>query len=287
MALQLGEHLPKTTDATQGKKPVPELLESPPSAPQEWQRIREQFKRMVDTAKNMAIELAEVKKQLHRTTQKISEMCETRQLYQEKPPNIPEPKEPRTTTPRPSAPAPEEEMEKNGSRNSQPIRTAGRPRTESDPMEAATFKPSDMKSYLEIAKLKKPQLEAFPETIREKVTAGKAALDAFVRPQPQRQIRPEAVYFKNAQRRSLRKLREALRISLPGEAVLNLEFIGGSLLEVICHAPLVPKLISHLSYMSDGRMRLIAFDTLAKPTISRRQLANDKGLWARNTKNCL
>ena len=76
-------------------------------------------------------------------------------------------------------------------------------------------------------------------------------------------------------------------MSLPSEAVLHLDFVGGSLLEIVCHAPLVPKLISHINYMSEGRMRRVAFDPLAKPTITKVKAANDKGLWASNVKNCL
>ena len=119
------------------------------------------------------------------------------------------------------------------------------------------------------------------------MTAGKTALASFVRPQPQIQLHPEVVYFAKAQRGSIRKLREALWLSLPGEAVLHLDFIGSTLLEVVCHEPLVPKMISHFRYMSDGRMRHVAFDPLAWAKISKEILINEKRLWERNTEGCL
>ena len=268
-----------------------ELPENPPSTVQEWRRFREQFARMVATTNTMAAELQEVKRQLHQTTKKLAEKEKEKGSKPPKHkhmdvPGLPRPQ--REALPRAPTSCPEEEGD------GRTVDTANfhpqdKDKTKGSPpaQEATTASPSVRKSYLEIAKLKKPQLEAFPEVVRERVTAGKAALAAFVRPQTQRQLRPEAVYFKNAQRGSLSKLREALRISLPGEAVLHLDFIGGSLLEVICHAPLVPKLISHIKYMSDGRMSRVAFEPLAKPTVTRGNLGSDKGLWARNIRNCL
>ena len=91
--------------------------------------------------------------------------------------------------------------------------------------ETITTTPQKRISYLEIAKMKKTHLEAFPEPVQVKVMSSKAAMTSFVRPLPQRRIKFEAVYFGNAKRGPLQKLR-ALRISLPGEAILYLDFVG-------------------------------------------------------------
>ena len=234
---KLYEHLAaQLLDSTPGgtpgdsKKITLELPENPPSTVQEWQRFREQFARIVETTNHMAAEIQELKKQLHCATAKVAEREKGHKHAKQQPPTPPEPPRPqRETVPRP----PTGEPEKEGAEMA--IDTANPYDQDKDkgdiqfptPQEAAVIRPSARKSYLEIAKVKKPQLEAFPEVVRERITAGKAAMAAFVRPQPQRQIRPEAVYFKNAQRGSLSKLREALRISLSREAVIHLDFIGG------------------------------------------------------------
>ena len=268
--------------ATEPDKLSIQLPANPPSTPQEWKALCVQIAQVVETANHMATQLEEVKRQLHNTSEQLQSLSTTPISREGSPLEQPQPQ--REPIARPPVPARPTKTATRATPMAIPYETQPTPNQTSGTIDP---KRTDRKSYLEIAKIKKPQLDVFPEAIREKVSAGKAAMASFVRPQPRRQLQPEAVYLENAQRGPLHKLREALRISLPGEAVLHLDFIGGSLLEVICHKPLVHKLISHVNFMSDGKMRRISFDPLAKPTVSKAKQAKGKELWVVNTRNCL
>ena len=267
------------------EKPI-ELPVSPPSTTQEWRMLRAQMENIIKTNKDMAAQMAEAKQQLYRTTVQLNAIAPREA------PSLPNRKKSsqrdRETTPRPPTTQNPFRIGSTLSHTANPYAqqpTAPHPFGQI-PLDTLQNKQPPKRSYAEIAKLRKPKLDTFPEPIRERMSAGRAAMASFVRTPPKRHLQPEAIYFNNAQRGSLKKLREALRISLPGEAILHLDFIGGSLLEVMCHKPLVPKLISHIKFMSNGRMREINFDPLARTTISKDRQTTGKDLWARNTTNC-
>lgn len=270
-----------------------DLPENPPSTPNEWKTFCTQIRQVVDTANNISTQMEEVKKQLHRTTEQLQALNgqvekekdarhRQRELQQQQRREIIE----RPVIHPYPFPKPKESA-KNPFTNpyQSPPQNAITPTLHSQA--DTTANQATKKSYLEIAKIQKPKIDSFPEPIRERVIAGRAAMASFVKPQQQRKIQPEAVYFSNAQRGPLLKLREALRMSLPREAILHLDFVGGSLLEVICHEPLANKLIAHIHYMSDGRMRRINFDPIAKATITKEQGNADKERWASNLKHCV
>ena len=66
---------------------------------------------------------------------------------------------------------------------------------------------------------------------------------------------PEAVYFGDMPRGPIGKIRRTLCKALPKWSILNISFIGGSVTEILCHKPLVPRLIATLKLMRYSHLK--------------------------------
>lgn len=67
---------------------------------------------------------------------------------------------------------------------------------------------------------------------------------------------PIAVYFGGVPRGPIGALRRALLLALPNWAALHLSFIGNTALEVLCHKPLVPRLVAVMKAHSFRHLEL-------------------------------
>ena len=63
------------------------------------------------------------------------------------------------------------------------------------------------------------------------------------------------VYITNLPRGPIGKIRRTLSKSLPPSAILNISFIGNTVTEILCHKPLVPRLIATFKLLRFTHLR--------------------------------
>ncbi len=132
--------------------------------------------------------------------------------------------------------------------------------------------PGNKVSWADIAKDRRPSLETLPEEAQNRFKESSKSLAAIgFRPVPGRRRKSSApgaapentknhekekpkvtpLYFGGIPRGPIGKLRAELRKCLPKWTILHLSFIGNTVTEILCHEPLVDKLV--------GGMKLLGF----------------------------
>lgn len=126
-----------------------------------------------------------------------------------------------------------------------------------NPKKGAPKRKIDAPKTLSSAKLSwaqivaEPAMESIPEQTKAKIAQTKKALIDAGFSRPQQKPRPSlvTVYFRNVPRGPLGTLRKALLLSLCKWTVVGFSFIGNNILEVLCHRPLVNRLVSTMAVL--------------------------------------
>lgn len=104
-------------------------------------------------------------------------------------------------------------------------------------------------NWAEITKLKRPKAAKFiPSPLQAKINKTKSLLTkgSFV---PCHEPKPPALYFKIVKRGPLVEIRNALRECLPNWALLGLDFVGSSVMEIITDRQLKDKIVGTLKQL--------------------------------------
>lgn len=117
-------------------------------------------------------------------------------------------------------------------------------------------------NWAEVTKMNRPALiNAVPTQLRNKIEKSKQILieENF---KPLVKPTPTVVYFKNVRRGPVGRIRTALRECLPSWAILGLDFVGASVLEIVMDGKLKHRTVATLRMM--GIMEIKDFDILEK-----------------------